>query len=36
MNEFVQATSTEKGCVYYGWVRAGDKLICREAYINVS
>jgi hypothetical protein len=36
MKQFEQATSTEKGCIYYGWVKSGDKLICREAYIDVS
>merc|ERR1711959_258467 len=32
MKEFVEATKTEDGCVYYGWTVAGEKLFCREAY----
>lgn len=34
MAEFVKATKTEEGCVYYGWTRKGDQLVCREAYVN--
>merc|ERR1712144_9157 len=36
MAEFVEATKTEKGCVYYGWTKVGDKLFCREAYKNAE
>jgi len=34
MKECVDATKTEKGCVYYGWTISGDKLFCREAYVD--
>ena len=34
MKRFVEATKTEKGCIYYGWTVSGDKLFCREAYLN--
>ena len=34
MAEFVEATKREAGCVYYGWSIAGDKLFCREAYVD--
>jgi len=34
MAEFVEATKRESGCVYYGWTIAGDKLFCREAYVD--
>ena len=27
-------TKTEKGCVYYGWTKAGDTLFCREGYLD--
>ena len=36
MAEFVEATKTEKGCVYYGWTKVGDKLFCREAYTDAA
>jgi len=34
MAEFVEKTKTEKGCLYYGWSMDGDKLFCREAYVD--
>merc|ERR1719502_2260393 len=34
MAEFVEATKTETGCVFYGWTKVGDKLFCREAYVD--
>lgn len=34
MKEFVEKTRTEKGCLYYGWSKCGDKLFCREAYVD--
>ena len=34
MAKFVEATKKEKGCIYYGWTICGDKLFCREAYVN--
>jgi quinol monooxygenase YgiN len=34
MADFVEKTKSEKGCVYYGWTRVGDKLKCREAYVD--
>ena len=29
-----QKTKTEAGCIYYGWTIAGDKLFCREGYVD--
>jgi len=34
MEAFIARTTTEAGCVYYGWVREGDTLKCREAYVD--
>ena len=34
MAEFVERTKAEYGCVYYGWTKQGDKLFCREAYVD--
>ena len=34
MKACVEATKSEAGCVYYGWTICGDKLFCREAYID--
>ena len=34
MEDFVARTKTEAGCVYYGWVREGNTLKCREAYVD--
>merc|ERR1719421_981941 len=34
MEDFVARTKNEAGCVYYGWVRDGDKLKCREMYVD--
>ena len=34
LQEFVEKTSTEAGCIYYGWTKCGDKLFCREAYVD--
>merc|ERR1712196_202655 len=36
MEEFVERTKTETGCVYYGWTKVGDKLFCREAYNDAA
>jgi len=36
MDEFIEATKTEAGCIYYGWSTSGDKLFCREAYDNAE
>jgi len=36
MEEFVERTKTETGCLYYGWSRCGDKLFCREAYSDAA
>ena len=36
MADFVEKTKSEKGCVYYGWTRVGDKLQCREAYVDAQ
>jgi len=34
MGELVQQTKSETGCVYYGWTAVGNKLFCREAYVD--
>ena len=34
MEEFVKVTRTEPGCVYYGWTKTEDKLVCSESYAN--
>ena len=35
MKRFVEATkNNETGCIYYGWTICGDKLFCREAYVD--
>merc|ERR1712167_442650 len=26
----------EAGCMYYGWTIQGDKLFCREAYVDAA
>jgi len=36
MAEFVEATKTEAGCIYYGWSKTEDKLFCREAYVDAA
>lgn len=37
MEEFIEATRSEKGCLYYGWSTSGaDKLFCREAYVDAA
>ncbi|CAE7793016.1 unnamed protein product, partial [Symbiodinium necroappetens] len=32
MNTYVESTKAEKGCLWYAWDRAGNKLFCNEAY----
>jgi len=32
--ECVAKTKTEEGCLFYGFTRSGDKLHCREAYVD--
>jgi len=34
MDEFVEKTKAEKGCVYYGWTKEGNQLFCREGYVD--
>jgi len=36
MKRCVDATKGERGCVYYGWAIRGDKLFCRECYVDGS
>jgi len=36
MEQFIEATKSETGCVYYGWTRQGDKLKCRECYLDAA
>merc|ERR1712232_174148 len=31
-----ETTAKEKSCVYYGWTMDGDKLFCREAYLDAD
>lgn len=33
---FVEKTKSETGVMYYGFVRSGDKLMCREAYADAE
>lgn len=33
-DEFVTATDTEAGCLYYGFCFDGDLAHCREGYVN--
>lgn len=36
MQQCVEATKSEPGCIYYGWTidKAAGKLFCREAYVD--
>ena len=34
MEEFIAKTKAEAGCVYYGWVKEGNTLKCREMYVD--
>mmetsp|Transcript_1455 Transcript_1455/g.1922 ORF Transcript_1455/g.1922 Transcript_1455/m.1922 type:complete len:264 (-) Transcript_1455:440-1231(-) len=34
LSRFVETTKKEDGCVYYGWTRSGNKVFCRETYID--
>merc|ERR1712224_462861 len=36
MKKCVDLTKTESGCMYYGWTIQGDKLFCREAYVDAA
>merc|ERR1712094_150110 len=36
MKKCVDLTKTEAGCMYYGWTVQGDKLFCREAYVDAA
>ena len=36
MKKCVDLTRNEKGCMYYGWTIQGDKLFCREAYVDAA
>merc|ERR1711861_46918 len=36
MKKCVDLTRTEAGCMYYGWTIQGDKLFCREAYVDAK
>ena len=36
MADFVERTEKETACVYYGWSKCGDKLFCREAYVDAA
>ena len=36
IDSFVAKTRTEAGCLHYGFTRSGDKLFCREAYVNAD
>jgi quinol monooxygenase YgiN len=33
---FVESTSTEPGCLYYGWSFHGDDVHCREGYADAD
>lgn len=32
--QFIEKTSSESGCVYYGFTICDDVIFCREGYIN--
>jgi len=34
--KFVQATATEKTCLFYDFTICGDQAFCREAYFNAE
>lgn len=34
MKKLTEITKSEEGCMYYGFVKNGDKLICREANVD--
>jgi quinol monooxygenase YgiN len=36
MKKCVDLTKSEAGCMYYGWTIQGDKLFCREAYVDAA
>lgn len=36
MAEFVEKTATEGSCLYYGWTKNENTLVCREAYTDGS
>merc|ERR1712188_211125 len=36
MKKCVDLSRTEAGCMYYGWTIQGDKLFCREAYVDAA
>ena len=36
MKKCVDLTKNEAGCMYYGWTIQGDKLFCREAYVDAA
>ena len=36
MKKCVDLTKNEEGCMYYGWTIQGDKLFCREAYVDAA
>ena len=33
---FVTKSSTESGCLYYGWSFNGDQIHCREGYVDAE
>jgi len=35
-DEAVKRSQTEEGCLYHGWTRCGDLLVCREAFGSAS
>uniref|UniRef100_A0A7S0ZVF3 ABM domain-containing protein n=1 Tax=Noctiluca scintillans TaxID=2966 RepID=A0A7S0ZVF3_NOCSC len=34
LEEFFEKSSSEEGCFFYGFTKVGDKLFCREGYVN--
>lgn len=34
MKKCVEITKDEPGCLYYGWTRCGNKIFCREGYVD--
>ena len=33
-DKMIAKTSTEEGCINYGFSLAGDKVFCRKSYVN--
>ena len=36
LDECVERMRLTSGCIYFGWTRNGNRLFCRQAYINAA